>query len=66
MRLFDAGRSLREQIGIFSNTRPLRIAFLLSDDDKAHENLDPIFAYSYSQFGGQKIPCRSGERRNNQ
>jgi hypothetical protein len=63
MRLFDTGRSLGRQVGIFSRTRPLRIAFIVEDDAEAQENLDAIFSYAYKHWGGKRllvVPASSG------
>jgi hypothetical protein len=63
MDLFDKGQPLSGQVGIFSRTRPLRIAFVLEDDAKAHENLDAIFSYAYRRWGGKRfliVPANSG------
>ena len=64
MSLFDTGHSLGRHLGIFSRTRPIRIAFVLEDDSESQETLDSIFSYAYSLWGGKRfliVPAVSGE-----
>ena len=45
-------------------SRPIRIAFLIQDDDQAHLALDGIFANCYGRWGGRFSPivlCGGGK-----
>jgi len=64
MGAFDTGHSLTRHLGIFSRTRPIRIAFILEDDGESQHTLDSVFSYAYSLWGGKRfliVPAVSGE-----
>lgn len=47
----------------YSRARPIRIAFLIELDDRAHEILDAVFDYCFSLWGGRFnliVPCVNG------
>lgn len=47
----------------FARPRPIRIAFLVEDDDQAAATLDAVFADCYARWGGRfslVVPCTNG------
>jgi len=48
---------------VLSRARPIRVAFLVENEERYHPVLDSIFEYCYSNWGGRFsliVPCTSG------